>query len=143
MDDKQGEPAEWVQELMRDFQDSLTCGLYEAVYALDDGSVERLMHAQARTCVGAFLKLSDLRVPMSLDEFLHAMRIGGPSKIDIQRDGDTIEWVEQHQGQCVCPFVRRNVIRLDPKLCICGAHWVQHLFETVAKTRVAVETVET
>lgn len=143
MDGSHGEPPEWVHQLIRDFQDTLTCGLYEAIYQLDDGAVEALMDAQARICVGAFLKISNLRVPMALDDFLQAMRIAGPSLIEIRRDGDLIEWVEQHQGECVCPFVRRKVVRLDPKLCICGAHWVQHLFETVAQTRVAVETLET
>ena len=139
----EGQPPDWVQQLMRDFQDTLTGGLYEAIYKLDRRCVEPLMQAQARTCVAAFLNLSDLRVPMTLDDFLQAMRIAGPSKVDIRRDGDRIEWIEQHQGECVCPFVRRKVVRLDPQLCICGAHWVQRLFETVAHTKVEVETVET
>jgi predicted hydrocarbon binding protein len=143
MDESQGQAPDWIQQLIRDYQDILTCGLYEAIYTLDDRSVETLMRAQGRTCAGAFLKLSDLHSPMALDDFLKAMRIAAPSKIEIQRDGDVIEWIELHQGECVCPFVRRKVVRLDPKLCICGAQWVQHLFETVAHTRVEVETVET
>jgi hypothetical protein len=143
MSDHEGAPADWVQQLIRDFQDKLTCGLYEAVYRLDQPNVEALMQAQARTCVGAFLDLGTLRGPLSLDEFLHAMRIAGPSQIEIRRDGDVIEWIEQHHGQCVCPFVKRDVIRLDPKLCICGAHWVKVLFETVAQTEVDVTQVET
>ncbi len=143
MKDQQGDPAEWVQELVRDYQDTLTCGLYEAIYRLDDAAVERLMHAQARTCVGAFLEFADLSPPMTLDDFLKAVRTAGPSQIDIRRDGDVIEWVERHEGECVCPFVRRKVVRLDPKLCICGAHWVQQLFASVAKTHVEVETVAT
>ena len=143
MADEQGPAPDWIQNLIRDFQDRLTCGLYEAIYKLDDRSAERLMQAQARTCVGAFLKLSDLRIPMELDEFLHAMRTAGPSQVDIQRQGDVIDWIEQHHGECVCPFVRRKVVRLDPKLCSCGAHWVQGLFATVAQTPVEVETVKT
>jgi predicted hydrocarbon binding protein len=143
MDESQGQPPDWVQQLIRDYQDTLTCGLYEAIYKLDDRSVETLMQAQGRTCAGAFLKLSDLRGPMALDDFLKAMRIAGPSKVEIRRDGNVIEWIELHEGECVCPFVRREVVRLDPKLCICGAHWVQYLFESVADTRVEVETVET
>ncbi len=143
MDESQGQPPDWVQQLIRDYQDTLTCGLYEAIYNLDDRCIETLMQAQGRTCAGAFLKLSDLRAPMALDDFLKAMRIAGPSQVEIRRDGDVIEWIEQHQGECVCPFVRRKVVRLDPKLCICGAHWVQHLFESVARTRVEMQTVET
>jgi predicted hydrocarbon binding protein len=143
MGDTQSQPTDWVQQLIRDYQDTLTCGLYEAIYKLDDRAVETLMRAQGRTCAGAFLKLSDLHGPMALDDFLKVMRIAAPSKIEIRRDGDVIEWVEQHQGECVCPFVRRKVVRLDSKLCICGAQWVQHLFEAVANTRVEVETVET
>ena len=40
---------DWVLELIRDYQDKLTCGLYEAIYALDGPSVEGLMRAQAHT----------------------------------------------------------------------------------------------
>ncbi len=143
MKDQQGDPATWVQELVRDYQDKLTCGLYDAIYQLDERSVERLMQAQARTCVGAFLEFADLSPSMALDDFLQAVRTAGPSPIDIRRDGDVIEWVERHEGECVCPFVRRKVVRLDPKLCICGAHWVQQLFAAVAQTPVEVETVAT
>jgi hypothetical protein len=143
MDEFQGQPADWVQQLIRDYQDTLTCGLYEAIYTLDDRSVETLMQAQGRTCAGAFLQLSDLQGAMALDDFLKAMSTAGPSKVEIRREGDVVEWIELHQGECVCPFVRRKVVRLDPKLCICGAQWVQHLFERVARTRVEVETAET
>ncbi len=135
--------GEWVQVLIREFQDKLTCGLYEAIYGLEQRTVDTLMHAQARSCVGAFLELGTLRTPMTLDEFLEAMRTAGPSRIEIQREGNVIHWTELHEGKCVCPFVMRNVIRLDPKLCICGAHWVKVLFETVAQTQVDVQMVET
>jgi hypothetical protein len=143
MDESPGQAPDWIQQLIRDYQDTLTCGLYEAIYKLDGRSVETLMRAQGRTCAGAFLKLSDVHSPMALDDFLKVMRTAAPSKIEIRRDGDVIEWIELHQGECVCPFVRRKVVRLDPKLCICGAQWVQHLFESIAHTRVEVETVET
>ncbi len=143
MSDADVQAAEWVQQLMRDFQDELTCGLYEAIYSLEQPSVEALMQAQARTCVAAFLKFADLRIPMDLDEFLQAMRTAGPSQIEIQRAGNVIHWAEQHHGECVCPFVRRGVVRLDPKLCICGAHWVRYLCKAVTNTDVDVETGET
>lgn len=143
MDDATTQAPDWVQDLIRDYQDELTSGLYETIYGLDEGSLDALMQGQACACVAAFLKLSDLRAPMDLDAFLAHMRIAGPSKIDIQQESDVIHWTEQHQGQCVCPFVRRGVIRLDAKLCICGAYWVKNLFDTVAKTPVEVETVET
>ncbi|MBI4514937.1 MAG: hypothetical protein HY699_03860 [Deltaproteobacteria bacterium] len=135
--------SDWLQQLIRDFQDKLTCGLYDAIYSLDQPNVEILMRAQARTCVGAFLELGTLQHPLSLDDFLQAMRIAGPSQIELRRNGNVIEWIEQHHGQCVCPFVKRGVIRLDPKLCICGGHWVKVLFEVVARTEVEVEQVET
>ncbi|OGO52628.1 MAG: hypothetical protein A2148_06945 [Chloroflexi bacterium RBG_16_68_14] len=143
MDELQTKDPDWVDVLIRDYQDKLTCGLYEAIYSLDGRSLDTLMQGQAHTCVGAFLELSDLRSPMELDDFLEAMRVAGPSKVDIRREGEVIEWTEQHQGQCVCPFVRRGVVRLDSKLCICGAYWVQYLFERVAGTAVEVETIET
>jgi hypothetical protein len=135
--------TDWLQELIRTFQDKLTCGLYDAIYGLEPPAVDTLMRAQARTCVGAFLELGTLRTPMPLDEFLEAMRTAGPSRIDIRREGNVIHWTELHDGKCVCPFVTRNVIRLDPKLCICGAHWVKVLFETVTQTQVDVQTLGT
>ncbi len=135
--------TDWLQELIRTFQDKLTCGLYEAIYGLEQPAVDTLMRAQARTCVGAFLDLGTLRTPMPLNEFLQAMQTAGPSRIEIRREGNVIHWTELHDGKCVCPFVTRNVIRLDPKLCICGGHWVKVLFETVTQTQVDVETLET
>ena len=138
------QPAgDWVQAMVRDYQDKLTSGLYEAIYTLDGPSQDRLMECQAQTCVAAFVNLTGLPVPMDLDSFLTAMSTTGPSQVKIEREGNIIHWTELHSGQCVCPFVRRQVIRLDPALCVCGAHWVKHLFETVANTRVEVETVET
>lgn len=135
--------ADWAQNLIRDYEDKLTCGLWEVIYRLDRPSLDTLMQAQARTCVGAFLQLGTLPQPLPVDDFLQTMRIAGPSQIDIQRNGDVIEWTEVHRGQCVCPHVRREVVRLDPKLCICGAHWVKVLFEVVARTEVEVEMMET
>jgi len=141
--DQQQAVDDWMQALIRDYQDKLTCGLYEAIYALDGSSQGALMEGQARSCVAAFLKLTNLPTPMDLDSFLNAMRISGPSQVEIQREGDVIHWTELHHGQCVCPFVRRQVVRLHPTLCICGAYWVKYLFETVAHTAVEVETIET
>ncbi len=135
--------ADWVRILIRDYQDKITCGLYEAIYRLEDGAAEALMEGQARSCVAAFVQLTGLPAHMEVDAFLEAMRTAGPSQIDIQRDGDVIHWRELHQGQCVCPFVRRGVVRLDPKLCICGAHWVKHLLESITNVPVEVETMET
>ena len=132
-----------MQDLIRDYQDKLTCGLYEAIYRLDQRSVDTLMQSQARSCVAAFVELGGMQVPMQLDAFLEAMRLAGPSKIDIRREGNVIHWTEEHHGECPCPFVRREVIRLHPTLCICATHWMRHLFETVAKTQVEVKTVET
>jgi len=138
-----GAPADWVEAIIRDYQDTLTGGLYEAIYALDAPQVEQLMCAQARTCVAAFLNVSALRAPLPLEDFLTAIRTAGPSQIDIRRDGDTIMWTERHRGECVCPFVRRKVVRLAPPLCVCGAHWVRTLFDQVTHTTVDVDIVET
>jgi len=139
----EGEPAEWVEKLMRDYQDKLTCGLFESIYELDGDSVNALMKGQAKTCASAFIDLAGLPVPMDLDAFLDRMRISSPSQLEIQREGDVIHWTEVHHGECVCPLIRRKVIRLDPKLCMCGAYWVKDLFERVAGTHVEVETMET
>lgn len=136
-------PATWVQDVMRDFQDKLTRGLYEAIYALDPPSTHALMCAQGRACSAGFLELAGLRGPLSLEELLNTMRFSGPSQVDIHRDGNIIFWEERHEGECVCPFVRRGVIRLDRQLCICGAHWVKYLFEHLAATPVDVDIVST
>jgi hypothetical protein len=143
MEGSQGQDAEWVQKLIRDFQDKLTCGLYETIYDLGAPTRDTLMEGQARACVSAFLEMADMPAGMEMDSFLSAMRTGGPSQVEIEREGDVIDWTELHGGQCVCPFVRREVIRLDRTLCLCGAYWVKYLFETVAKTAVEVETIET
>ncbi len=143
MDQPQGEAADWVEKLMRDFQDKLTGGLFETIYKMDDAAVDTLMEGEAQTCVSAFIDLTSMSVPMGLDSFLKTMQTSGPSKVRVERDGDVILWTELHQGKCVCPLVTRDVISLDPKLCICGAYWVKHLFKTAANTEVDVETIET
>jgi len=103
--------TDWVEVLNRpDYQDKLTHGLYEAIYRLGDASVDALMEGQARTCVRAFAVLAGLPAPMDLDAFLQTMRTAGPSRIEIRREGDTIYWREQHQGEWVCPLVRRSVV---------------------------------
>jgi hypothetical protein len=143
MESSADQPEDWVQALMRDYQDKLVSGLYETIYGVEASCLDALMEGQARSCVTAFVELTDLATPMDLDSFLDAIRTAGPSQVDIRREGAVIHWTERHRGECVCPFVRRQVIRLDPKLCICGAYWVKHLFRTVANTEVKVETVET
>lgn len=141
-----GTPAtipDWVMSLIRDFQDKITAGLYEGVYSLEGQPLKDLMERQAHACGAAYLQLYGLPETMDLDEFLARIRYTGPSQIDIRRDGDVIDWVELHPDGCVCPLVKRGVIRLDQKLCVCGAAWVRYLFEKVANTPVDVETVET
>jgi hypothetical protein len=143
MDQPKDDGAEWVENLMRDFQDRLTGGLFETIYKMDDVAVDTLMEGEAKTCVSAFVDLTGMDVPMDLEAFLEKMQTSGPSKVVVERDGDVLLWTELHQGKCVCPLVTRNVIPLDPKLCICGAYWVKHLFKTAANTEVDVETLET
>ena len=143
MESAKRQDGDWIQGLIRDYQDKLTCGLYEGIYRLEDGHLDALMQGQAHTCVAAFLDLTGLPHPMSVDDFLRAMRTAGPSQIEIQREGDVIHWTELHYGECVCPFIRRGVVRLDAKLCVCGEHWVRQLFQTVAGVAVDVETIET
>jgi hypothetical protein len=133
---------DWIQELMRDFQDRITCGALRGVFRLDDNSVDIVMQEQASTCVAEFVKLYDLPADMGLDAFLERMTIGGPSKIDIERDGDTILWKERHEGECMCPLVRREVIELNPKLCNCAVHWLRMLVERHTKRPVRVELLD-
>ena len=90
MENAQGEAADWALNLMRDFQDKITCGLFESIYALDGPSQDTLMEGQARACVSAFVDLTGLTAPMDLDAFLDAMATSGASKVDTQREGDVL-----------------------------------------------------
>lgn len=143
MDATKDTTPDWVANLIRDFQDKITCGLYEAVYELEGQPLEHLMKRQAHACGAAFLGLFEFPEHMDIDAFLARVRVSGPSQIEIRRDGDVIDWTELHSGRCICPFVKRDVIRLDKKLCLCGAGWVKYLFEKVTTTPVDVEIVET
>jgi hypothetical protein len=70
------------------------------------------------------------------------MQMGGSSKIRIERDGNTILWEEQHEGQCVCPLVTREVVPLAPALCGCAKHWLRMLFERRVRGPVHVELLD-
>lgn len=143
MDKQRIEIDELVDEELRSYQDKLTCGLYEAVYSLDDASLDAIMKCQAQTCVAAFLDLAGLPTPMDLDSFREAMRTAQPMGAEIEQEGDVIYWTQNQRSQCVCPLVQRGVIRLDPKLCACSAYWVKYLFEEIGNTPVQVEIIET
>ena len=143
MESAEGAAADWVQDLMRDYQNKLTRGLFERIYAQETPRLDATMDGLAESCVAAFIDLTSMPVPMDLDSFLETMRTSGPSRVEIRRDGNVIEWIELHRGECVCPLIRLDVIRLDPKLCVCGASWVQQLFKRAANTEVEVETIET
>jgi hypothetical protein len=48
------------------------------------------------------------------------MKISDQPRAHRPRAEDELLWTELHEGECVCPHVRQGVIRLDPKLCLCG-----------------------
>jgi hypothetical protein len=138
-----GPAADWVQELMRSYRDRLLGGLYEGIYGLEGEPLRRILDAQAETCVSAFVALADIPADLDLDAFLQRMRISGPSPVRLERTGpDELVWTELHHGECVCPYVRQSVIRLDPKLCLCGETWVRLLIERHARRRAQVSLVE-
>jgi hypothetical protein len=133
----------WVEELMRSFRDKLVGGLYEGVYTLEEAPLRRVMDAQADVCMRAFVALTDIPPDLDLDAFLDRMKTSGPSKVQLDRLGDDeLLWTELHAGECVCPHVRQGVIRLDPKLCLCGETWVRLLIERHARRSAKVEMVE-
>ncbi len=135
--------GDWVTELMRSFQDRITGGLLHGVYQLEGEPLERVLGAQARACVDAFVELADIPADLDYDGLLRRMKTDGPSKIEITVLGpDEYLWTELHQGECVCPYVRRGVAPLDPKLCRCGETWVRMLVERHARRPAAVEVVE-
>jgi len=133
---------DWIDKLMRDYQDEVTRGLYRGIYALPEKHLDAVMHCQAQDCVEAFVKLYDLPAELDLDSFLKRMAGGGPSQIDIERDGNTIVWRERHRGECMCPLVRREVISLKPGLCHCAVHWLRLLIERYADRTARVELLE-
>jgi predicted hydrocarbon binding protein len=128
--------------MVRDFQDRITTGTWQGVCSIDAGARDKVLECQAASCVRAFAELYAIPHDLELADFLEKMRMGGSSRVVIERDGDDILWSEQHEGRCVCPLVTRNVIPLGTELCGCAAHWVRMLFERHARTRVAVELVE-
>jgi len=133
---------DWIEQLMRDYQDRLTRGLYDGISQLPEQELDRVMQCQAHACVQEFVKLYDLPEHLDLDAFLERMKIGGPSKINVRRHGDTIFWEELHEGQCMCPLVKRDVIGLKPELCHCAVHWLRLLIERHARRGARVELIE-
>lgn len=133
---------DWIEQLLRSFQDEITKGAYEGVYALEGEARDRVMESQAKSCVHAFTALYAIPRDLGLDEFLERMKYGGSSKVEIRRDGDTIEWVEEHEGECMCPLVKRGVARLAPELCNCAVHWLRMLVQRHTDREVTVELGE-
>jgi hypothetical protein len=131
-----------VERMVRDFQDRIFSGTWKGICKIDDAARDQVLECQAASCVKAFAELYRIPRDLELNEFLEKMRMGGSSQVLIERNGDEILWSEQHEGRCVCPLVTREVIPLGPELCDCAAHWVRMLFERHARTRVAVELVE-
>ena len=135
--------ADWVEQLMRNFRDRLTGALYEGIYTLEGPELTRVLDAQAETCVHAFAALAEIPPDLPFDAFIERMKTAGPGAVQVERvSGDELLWTELHHGECVCPHVRQGVIRLDPKLCLCGETWVRLLVERHARRHATVEMVE-
>jgi predicted hydrocarbon binding protein len=133
---------DWIKELLSSFQDQITKGTYEAIYSLDGEARDHIMRSQATACVHAFVDLFAIPKELDLDGFLEHMKYGGSSKVDIRRENDTIEFIERHEGECMCPLVKRDAARLTPQLCDCAVHWLRMLVQRHTDKPVAVELVE-
>lgn len=133
---------DWVDKALREFQRSIVRGAYEGIYSLDEEHLDGVMVAQARSCVQAFVDLYGISEDMDLDEFLARMTLGGSSKITIRREGNTILWDEQHEGECMCPLVKQGIISLQPSLCNCAIHWLRMLVERHVDQPVRVELLD-
>ncbi len=133
---------DWIQEALRDFQDAITRGAYEGIRSLDEKGVDRVMEAQARSCVHAYVETFGISADLDLEAFLEKMQFGGSSKVIIERDGNKILWDEQHEGECMCPLVKREVIPLDASLCVCAIHWLRMLVERHVDEPVHVEMLD-
>jgi len=133
---------DWIEELLRQYQDVVTRGVYEGIYRLDEEARASVLACQGRVCCEEFVKLYDIPADLDLETFFTRMATGGPSRIRIQRDGDTILWEELHEGQCMCPLVKRGVVPLQPELCVCAVHWLRLLIERHARRSAKVELLE-
>lgn len=138
----QTKPADWIEELKREFQDDITRGTFSGLMKLEHEQLDPVMECQAQACMESFVKLYDLPAHLDLDTFLKRIRTGGPSKIEIEREGDTILWRELHEGHCMCPLVSREVVPLSKGLCQCSIHWVRKLIERHAGRHARVELAE-
>lgn len=142
MEQPETRPEDWVEKLIRDYQDEITRGVYSGILRLDERGLNTVLREQAHACVHAFLRLYDIPTDTDLDSFLDRMRTGGASPLRIERTGNTILWEEQHEGRCMCPFVIRQVIPLTPALCVCAVHWLKALVERVVRKPVEVELLD-
>ena len=133
---------DWLTEALRNYQDAGTRGTFEGIYSLDGEALDRVMHDQAEACVHAFVELFGISADLDLEAFLEHMQYGGSSKVHIERNGNDILWREEHHGECMCPLVKRGVIRLDEKLCVCAVHWLRMLVQRHTDEPVHVEMVE-
>ncbi len=131
-----------VEKMVRDFQDRIVAGTYAGVYRLGESELDQVMECQAAACAVAYAELYQLPADLGLDELLERMRMGGSSKIKIEREGSRLTLRELHSGQCVCPLVTRRVIPLEPALCRCAEHWLRKLLERHVVGPVSVEMVE-
>jgi hypothetical protein len=133
---------DWIEQALRGFQDAITKGAYEGIYALEAPARDRVLESQAGSCAHAFVELFGISKDLSLDEFIEKMRYGGSSKVEITREGDTLIWDEQHEGQCMCPLVKRDVVPLRPELCACAVHWLRMLVQRHTAEEVTVELLD-
>jgi len=133
---------DWIEQLFRDYQNAITRGMYEGIAQLPEPQRDRVMACQAHACVDEFVKLYDLPDSLDLETFLARMNGGGPSQIRIQREGNRILWEEHHEGRCMCPLVRRDIVPLQPALCACAVHWLRMLVERFAHCPCHVELLE-
>jgi hypothetical protein len=130
------------EKLVRDFQDRIVAGTWDGLRQLDEGARDRVLACQGASCAQAFVSLFQISDELPLDAFLERMRLGGASRIEITRSGDTIRWEELHDGECMCPLVKRGVIALDPSLCRCAVHWLRDLFERRVQGPVRVDLLD-
>jgi hypothetical protein len=129
-------------ELVRQFQDRIVAGTWNGLRGLDEAGFDGVMACQAASCAQAYVQLFQIPDTLDLDGFLERMVLGGSSKIEIRREGNTIRWEEIHGGECMCPLVKRGVVPLEPGLCRCAVHWVRDLFARHVKGPVHVRLLD-
>jgi predicted hydrocarbon binding protein len=123
----------------REFTERWVTNLMEAMEAqLDDVARTELMESCGRPCARANAVASAKASQGDVDKLLSTLEkwIG---EGNIQKDGDVVHVV---YPRCFCHLVAQGPAQLPKTYCLCSCGWLKEMFETVTRTPVDVEVLE-